>query len=68
MLDIRPASEPLPKKVWNAHVDALIETGQLNPEILEFMSSDQQWVINEIKKSLTRIKKKYARQVNENSK
>lgn len=58
MLGITPAQEPLEKKVFNAHVDRLLETGQLNPEILEFCDSRQIFALNEIKKALVRITNK----------
>ena len=58
----------LPRKVFNAHVDALLETGQLNPDILPHMSDDQQWIINEVKKSLNRLKAKYARETTKDTK
>lgn len=62
MMEIPSDPTGLPRKVFNKHLDALMETGQLNPDILPYMSSDQQWLINELKKSIVRIKKKYARQ------
>lgn len=56
------AGPGLPPKVFNNHLDALLETSQLNPDILYYMSKDQQIIINEVKKSITRLKRKYARQ------
>ena len=58
MLGITPAQEPLDRNTYNKHVDKLLETGQLNPEILEFCDSRQQYALNEIKKALARISNK----------
>lgn len=58
MLGIEPAQEPLDRKEFNKHFDGLLITGKLNPEILDFMSRDQQMAINEVKKSLARLEKK----------
>lgn len=58
MLGIEPAQEPLDKKIYNAHFDRLLETGQLNPEILEHCNSYQQFALNEVKKSLKRLSNK----------
>lgn len=63
MIGIEPHEEGLPRKVFNAHLDALIETSELNPEILPFMDASQQQVINEVKKSIIRLQNKYARQI-----
>lgn len=68
MLGIEPANEPLPRKVFNHHLDKFLETGKLNPEILEHCDQTQQIVINEVKKSLIRLKNKYARQTTKDSK
>lgn len=57
----------LPRKVFNHHLDALLETGQLNPDIIPYMDADQWRVINEVKKSLIRITNKYARETAQNS-
>lgn len=61
MMEIPASDTPLPRKVFNHHIDRFIETGQLNPDILPFMDTGQQYVINEVKKSLNRLKNKYAR-------
>lgn len=53
-----PASTPLPRLEFNKHIDALLTTGQINPEILGFMDSGQQYVMNEVKKSLVRLEKR----------
>jgi len=58
MLGIEPAREPLDRNTYNKHVDRLLETGQLNPEILEFCDSKQIFALNEIKKALVRITNK----------
>ncbi len=63
MIGIECSRDPLPRKVFNHHLDALLETGQLNPEILPFMDADQARIINEVKKGLTRLKTKYAREI-----
>ena len=59
MLGIEPANEGLPSKVFNKHLDAYLETGQLNPDIIPYLDCWQMRTINEVKKSLIRIKKKY---------
>lgn len=51
----------LPPKIFANHLDALLETGQLNPDILYYATKEQQIIINEVKKSLNRLKRKYAR-------
>lgn len=53
-----PALVPLPRKEFNRHLDVLLTTGQLNPDILPFMDSYQQRTINEVKKSLIRLSKR----------
>lgn len=58
MLGIEPASEPLDKKIYNAHLDKLLETGQLNPDILPYCNSYQMFALNEVKKALVRLSNK----------
>lgn len=58
MLGIEPAREPLDRKIFNSHLDRLLETGQLNPEILEHCNSYQQNALNEVKKALVRLSNK----------
>lgn len=58
MLGIEPASEPLDKKIYNAHLDKLLETGQLNPDILAYCDSYQMHALNEVKKALIRLSKR----------
>jgi hypothetical protein len=53
-----PSPTPLDRKTFNAHFDRLLETGQINPEILEHMDWVQQRVINEVKKAFSRLRKK----------
>lgn len=53
-----PANEPLPDKEWRKHLDAYLCTGQINPDILQYLDRRQQFVINEIKKAMNRIKTK----------
>ncbi len=62
MLGIEPHPVGLPQKVWRVHLDAYIETGQFNPDIIPYLSAPQMHTINEIKKSFIRLKRKYARQ------
>lgn len=62
-----PAIEPLPRKEFNKHLDALLITSQLNPDVLVYCDRNQQRTLNEVKKSLTRIKNKYARKATEDS-
>ena len=59
MMEIPSDSIGLPSKVFNAHLDKMLEIGQLNPDILPYMNGGQQYVINELKKSIKRIKSKY---------
>ena len=58
MLDMQPHPIGLPHKRFNQCIDKMMNTGKLNPEILEYMNADQLLVINEIKKSLKRICRK----------
>lgn len=58
MLGIEPSLEPLDRKIYNLHFDNLLNTGQLNPEILPLMDCWQQHAVNEVKKALARIKNK----------
>ncbi len=58
MLGINPALIPLERKVYNQHLDKLLETGTLNPEILEHCDSYQMYALNEVKKALTRLSNK----------
>lgn len=58
MLGIEPASEPLDRKIYNAHLDKLLETGQLNPDILPHCNSYQMFALNEVKKALVRLSNK----------
>lgn len=48
------AGEGLPRKEFNKHLDALLITGQLNPDILCYCDREQQHVLNEVKKALKR--------------
>lgn len=61
MLEIAPHAEGLPRKVFNTHLDALMSTGELNPDIIPYMNERQQDIINELKKSIKRFKAKYER-------
>ena len=54
MLGIEPALEPLERKVFNAHLDRMLETGTLNPDIIPHLDKYQAYAINEVKKSLVR--------------
>ena len=58
-MGMKADQEGLPRKEFNKHLDALLNTGQLNPEILEYCDVFQQRCYNEVKKSLTRLKSKY---------
>jgi hypothetical protein len=60
-LDIKPCTEPLPDKEWQQHLDVFLEHKKLNPEIIEFLSYEQTYVIKEIHKSFNRIKNRNAR-------
>lgn len=67
MLDIPPHPEGLPSKIFNQHFDGLLTHGNLNPEIIEFMNEYQQNAVNEVKKALSRIENKHARQTSEDT-
>lgn len=58
MLGIEPASEPLERDVFNRHLDHLLSTGKLNPDILPYCNSYQMYALNEIKKALKRLSKR----------
>lgn len=58
MLGIEPALEPLERKVFNAHLDKLLETGTLNPDIIPHLDKWQCYCINEVKKALNRLSTK----------
>lgn len=55
MLDIEPAQTPLPDKEWHKHLEGMLTHGKLNPDILPYLDHKQQYVINEIKKTIKRI-------------
>ena len=57
MLGIEPAQEPLERKEFNKHLDNLLSTGQLNPDIIPWLDSRQAHCINEVKKALVRLSK-----------
>jgi hypothetical protein len=59
MFAIDPDPQGLPRNVFNKHVDGLLNTGQLNPEILEYCNERQLDILNEIKKALVRISNKH---------
>lgn len=67
MLDIPAHPNGLPVKVFNAHLDALMTTGQLNPDIIPYMDARQQDIINEVKKSINRFKSKHARETTQHT-
>lgn len=58
MLGIEPAQKPLDRNIFNAHFDRLLETGELNPEILEYCDKYQQCALNHVKKALVRLSNK----------
>lgn len=53
---IEPAHEPLPAKEWHKHLEGLLNTGNINPDILWYLDYKQQYCINEIKKCFIRVK------------
>lgn len=57
-LGMKADDQGLPRKEFNKHLDALLNTGQLNPEILEYMNTRQHDIINEVKKALIRLSNK----------
>jgi hypothetical protein len=56
MLDIEPSPTPLDRDTFNKHFDNLLNTGQLNPDILPMMDAWQMHAVNEVKKAFKRIK------------
>ena len=58
MTGIEPSPTPLERKVFNAHYDNFLCTGQLNPDIIPLMDSYQMFAINELKKALVRLENK----------
>lgn len=58
MMGIEPAATPLERKLFNQHYDHLMETGELNPDILPHLDMWQMHAINEAKKSINRFKNK----------
>ena len=56
MLGIEPSPTPLEPKLWRMHFDNLLNTGQLNPDILPMMDAWQMHAVNEVKKAFKRIK------------
>lgn len=54
-----PQTGELPLKEWRKHLDALLETGKLNPDIIPYLNEEQRLVVNEVKKSIKRLKDKY---------
>ena len=59
-----PAQEPLPDKEWHRHLESLLNIGELNPDIIQFLDYKQQYCINEIKKTFKRVKyRENARQI-----
>lgn len=55
MIGIEASQTPLDRKTFNKHLDGLMCTGQLNPDILWYCDAFQQGVLNEVKKSLNRL-------------
>lgn len=53
-IDIPPAKDPLPDREWHKHLEAMLNFGECNPDILAYMDFKQQWCINEIKKATKR--------------
>lgn len=58
MTGIDPSPTPLERKEFNKHLDNMLNTGQLNPDILWYCDAFQQGVLNEVKKALNRLEKK----------
>lgn len=65
MIGIDASQTPLERKTFNKHLDGLMTTGQLNPDILWYCDSFQQGVLNEVKKSLNRLEKDHAEHTGE---
>ena len=55
MMDISPAEVPLPDKEWHKHLEGMLTLGEVNPDIIPFLSAYQQYTINEIKKAYARF-------------
>lgn len=54
--DIELSSVPLRDKEWHTHLEGLLNTGKLNPDIIPYLDSYQWYCVNEIKKLFKRIK------------
>ena len=54
--DTRLSEVPLGDKEWHAHLEGMLNTGQLNPDIIPYLNSYQWYCVNEIKKTFKRIK------------
>lgn len=50
-----PSNKALPDKEFRKHYDALLITGELNPDILVFCDRYQQRSLNDLKKALKRF-------------
>ena len=53
-----PSDTPLPEREFTKHIDVLLETGQLNPDILEYCDHKQQYALNVIKRYYSRQKRR----------
>ncbi len=53
-----PAHEPLDRNTFNKHLDNMLITGTLNPDILCYCVYKKQRILNEVKKALVRISNK----------
>lgn len=67
MLGIVPSQTPLPSKEFNKHIDALLDCGQLNPDIIPYFDSYQMYAINEVKKALIRLDNLHAGKTREDT-
>jgi len=54
--DIQLSDTPLPDKEWHKHLEGLLNTGQLNPDIIPYLDERQWYTINEVKKAYKRFK------------
>lgn len=54
MLGIEPAVIGLPEREFIKHLDKLLETGQLNPDIIPYLDDRQMYTVNSVKKYYAR--------------
>ena len=58
MLDIEPSPTPLERKIYNAHYDNLLATGQFNPDLLPFLDAYQMASVSDLRRAIQRYKRR----------